>query len=162
MRYIEAFVKAKPDQIYTVSNMKIRNTPTVCSVSCDFTMIGTLLYDVIMKNQKINENNNKIRRLFTNTDRSNITNLTELSDKIESLKIVPLSDINEEIIFEKGSRIETPKVISGHGTTIVHFLNKNNKIHLIEYFLNVDNIEECSIPQSQHINHSNPPPNLKS
>jgi hypothetical protein len=141
--FTKAIATTKPDQIYMLSDTTIRNTQRSCCLTSNFTMMGTCVYDLVLKKKKINEeNNNKIRRSLSNQDVSNTNTikLTELCGKVDSLSIFQ-SEEDEEITFDKGSKLEKLHPHKGTGVITIHFLNKEMKIHLIEYKVHFDEIK---------------------
>ena len=135
--------KAKPDQVFIVTDVTVRNTPRSCSTTSNFIALGSCVYEVLFKREKIEENHNndnnitKLRRNEFNKDVSNIVNLTDVRKHVEKLVISEPND-NDLFSFDKGNRLKSIVVNEGIGTLTVHFLNKERKIHLIEYNVHYD------------------------
>ena len=71
--FAEAFIKAKPDQIYVVTDTIIRNNVRSCSTLSNIKEMGTCVYELLMTRHKSDGNSND-----SSNDTSDITNLTEL------------------------------------------------------------------------------------
>ena len=141
--FLEAVSRAKPDQIFIISETIIRNNVRACCSISTFTQYGTCVFellhwretnDVLDKSnkQQKNDNNNSASSIH-----SNIVNLTELCGKVDKMSITQLDDRN--FAFEKGSRLKSMVPNKGTGTLTVHFLNEEKKIHLIEYKVHYEN-----------------------
>ena len=131
--FVEACSKAKPDQIFLVSETIIKNTNRSCSITASFTAKGTCVYDILMERGKPEDqsrcpkNSRRISALSTT-----ITNITNLRETVSYLDISPSTN-DETIRFSEGSRLKSMIVNEGVGTLSIHFLNNEMKIHLIEF-----------------------------
>ena len=131
--FAEACSRAKPDQIFLVSETTIKNTNRSCSITASFTAKGTCVYDILMERGKPEDqsrcpkNSRRISALSTT-----ITNITNLRETVSYLDISPSTN-DETIRFSEGSRLKSMIVNEGVGTLSIHFLNNEMKIHLIEF-----------------------------
>ena len=136
--FVEAISRVKPDQIFIVSDTTIRNTVRSCSITTKFTAMGTSVYELLLRRRKSDNGDKKTSNKSRKID-DEVTNLTNLCGKVESLDIYQ-SVKGEKLDFDKGVRLNSMVANKGEGTLTIHFLNKERKIHLIEYKVHYDDL----------------------
>ena len=129
LNFFKAMSNSVPDDLFSLSDITIRNSQKYCNITANFEYSATVVVDMLVTSKTTDE--------LCSEKTSEVTiDLGDLSDKVEKLDLSAISSTDgklavPELKFTSGSVRPTIYTRKGTGYMVLH-LNSDKKIYLWE------------------------------